>query len=333
MKVLVCGGAGFIGSHLCMALLESGNDVCVIDNLSTSKIDMLNRVEQLMKIGIQKYYHDLSDYCENTRVLDKFQPEVVFHLAGYKSISESQSNPCKYYENNLMCTMSLVKSMRDVGVRHMVFSSSASVYSAAAVSPIAEDELISPISPYGRTKQISELILEDMCKSEANWNIALLRYFNPIGAHNSGLLGEMNMERLSNIMPALINVAGGVERELQVYGNDYETADGTCIRDYIHIMDLVEGHIRALYLSKPNDGVSKINLGTGYGVSVLQLIRAFEEATGKKIPYRFAARRSGDRAVVFANVDRARQLLGWKAKRSIHDMCIDAWRFHVKNKQ
>ena len=324
MNILVTGGAGFIGSHTCVALLEAGFSVIVADNLSNSSADALERVKVITGKELIFYQVDVTDAAAVEEIFANHPLGGVIHFAGYKAVAESVEKPLDYYYNNTVSTMVLAKACLKHGVKRFVFSSSATVYGENKV-PFVETMELKPANPYGRTKVVSEQILSDVARSEKSWAVALLRYFNPVGAHESGLIGEAPTGIPNNLMPYITQVASGRLEKLRIFGNDYPTPDGTGVRDYIHVCDLAEGHLRAL--EKLTPGVHIYNLGTGRGTSVLQLVKAFEEANGIKIPYEFAPRRPGDIAESYADVTKARHELGWSARRSIVDMCRDAWRF------
>lgn len=325
MNILVTGGAGFIGSHTCVALLQEGHNVIVADNLSNSSAETLDKVKQIAGKELIFYRIDVTDSAAVEAVFDAHPLDGVIHFAGLKAVGESVEKPLDYYYNNTVSTMVLAGACRKYGVKRFVFSSSATVYGENKVPFVETMELRAPASPYGWTKAISEQILTDVARSEPGWAVALLRYFNPVGAHESGLIGEAPSGFPNNLMPYITRVASGKLAKLRIFGNDYPTVDGTGVRDYIHVCDLAEGHLRALDRLTP--GVHIYNLGTGRGTSVLQLVKAFEEANGIKLPYEFVARRPGDIAESYADVTRAREELGWAARRNIIDMCRDAWRF------
>jgi UDP-glucose 4-epimerase len=333
LRVLVTGGAGYIGSHACIELLEAGYKVVVIDNLSNSKSDSLSRVEELTGKDIQ--FH-LADLCNAEAVDLLFRQEkidAVIHFAGLKAVGESVQMPLRYYQNNVGGTANLLESMNKRGVRDIVFSSSCTVYGAPETLPLREDCPLQAVNPYGQTKLTIEYMLKDLAVSDPAWNISILRYFNPVGAHASGEIGEDPLGIPSNLMPFITKVAVGELEELSVWGNDYDTPDGTCIRDYIHVVDLAKGHINALKKLEDNPGLMIHNLGTGQGYSVLDVINGFEQATGLKIPYRIAGRRPGDAPAVYAEPSLAERELGWKAEMGIEAMCRDAWNWQQKNPQ
>ncbi|MEL7568054.1 MAG: UDP-glucose 4-epimerase GalE [Dehalobacterium sp.] len=325
MNILVAGGAGYIGSHTCVALLEAGHAVIVADNLCNSKAETLDRIKQIAKKEIIFYRVDVTDETAVNYIFANHLIDGVIHFAGLKAVGESVSKPLAYYFNNIVSTMTLAKLCRQYGVKRFVFSSSATVYGENEVPFKESMPLLPTTNPYGETKAISERILTDIVKANPDWSVALLRYFNPVGAHESGLIGEAPNGIPNNLMPYITQVAKGKLEKLRIFGNDYNTVDGTGIRDYIHVCDLAEGHVAAL--DKLTAGVHIYNLGTGHGVSVLQLVKAFKEANGLDLPYEITGRRPGDIAECYADVSKAERELGWKAKRDLVDMCRDAWRF------
>ena len=330
-KVLVTGGAGYIGSHACVALIEAGYEVVVLDNLCNSSLIALQRVENICG-GVPLYIEgDIRDrHCLN-QIFQTHEISSVLHFAGLKAVGESVSMPLEYYDNNVTGSLVLLAAMQQAGVSKLVFSSSATVYGDPVSVPIRENFALAPTSPYGRTKLMVETILADWQVANADWSIARLRYFNPVGAHPSGLIGEDPQGVPNNLMPFVAQVAVGQREKLFVFGNDYATADGTGVRDYIHVMDLVEGHVVALdYISK-HRGLHTINLGTGNGVSVLDMVSAFERASGKPVPFEFVERRPGDIATCWADPGLAKDLLQWNASRSLTQMCEDAWRWQSGN--
>lgn len=331
MQILLTGGAGYIGSHTCVELLNSGYDVVVADNLSNSNVESLKRVKQITGKDVKFYKADILDKKAMRKIFKKNKIEVVIHFAGLKAVGESNQIPLKYYENNISGTVALCEVMNEFGCKKMVFSSSATVYGVAEKMPLTEDMPLGAINPYGRTKLFIEDILRDLCKSDNEWSVALLRYFNPIGAHESGLIGEDPKGIPNNLMPYVAQVAVGRLKELSVFGNDYDTVDGTGVRDYIHVVDLARGHVKAVDYVAGTLGCEAINLGTGNGVSVLQLVEAFKKASGVDVPYKIVERRAGDPAKVYANADKAKKLLGWEAEFGIEQMCKDSWNWQSNN--
>ncbi|MFO7963162.1 MAG: UDP-glucose 4-epimerase GalE [Desulfobacterales bacterium] len=331
MAVLVTGGAGFIGSHACLCLLEAGCEVVVVDNLSNSKKQSIRRVSECTGKPIGFYEADLRDTSGMTAVFRENKIDTVLHFAGFKAVGESVEFPMKYYENNISGTLALCEVMAAHGVHDLVFSSSATVYGDPPKVPIIEDFPLAPTNPYGRSKRFIEQILEDIHLSDNSWNIALLRYFNPVGAHPSGCIGEDPNGIPNNLMPFICQVAAGKREKLFVFGDDYPTPDGTGIRDYIHVMDLAKGHLQAIEKLGEHPGVVTFNLGTGKGYSVLDVVRAFEKASGKELPYQVVKRRPGDIAVCYTDPTKAGRELGWRAELGIDDMCRDAWRWQAAN--
>jgi len=325
MNILVTGGAGYIGSHTCVALLQAGHRVTVADNLCNSKAGAIERIKQITNKEVTFYRIDVTDEKAVERVFAGHEIDGVIHFAGFKAVGESVGKPLEYYYNNTVSTMVLAKLCLKYGVGRFVFSSSATVYGENKVPFVETMALLPATNPYGETKAISEKILMDTANANPGFAVSLLRYFNPIGAHESGLIGEAPSGVPNNLMPYITQVAKGKLEKLRVFGDDYSTVDGTGVRDYIHVMDLAEGHVAAL--NKLTPGVHIYNLGTGQGTSVLQLVRAFEKANGIKVPYEITDRRPGDIAECYADAGKANNELGWTAKRSILDMCRDAWRF------
>jgi UDP-glucose 4-epimerase len=333
MHIIVTGGAGYIGSHTCLELLNAGHEVTVIDNLCNANLEGLRRVEELTGKSIRFFKTDLLDQEAVDRVF-KESPDAsaVIHFAGLKAVGESVEKPLLYYHNNLTGTINLCRVMQDNEVKKIVFSSSATVYGDPASVPITEDfPLLACTNPYGRTKSMIEDILRDIHVADPSWNIALLRYFNPVGAHESGRIGEDPNGIPNNLMPYISQVAVGKLKKLAVFGNDYPTPDGTGVRDYIHVVDLALGHLRALEKLEENPGVVTYNLGTGHGYSVLDMVKAFEKASGRKVAYTIAPRRPGDIAQCYADPSLAERELGWKALRGIEEMCTDTWRWQSQN--
>ena len=332
MKILVTGGAGYIGSHTCVELLEKGMEVVVVDNLVNANPKSLERVQQITGKDLSFYQVDVRDRNELDKIFTKHDIDCVIHFAGLKAVGESVSMPLEYYDNNLNSTIVLCQTMREHGVKDIVFSSSATVYSSDNEVPLAEDSRTGMCTnPYGWTKYMNEQILRDTAKAVDDWSVSLLRYFNPIGAHSSGLIGEDPRGIPNNLMPYISQVAVGRREKLSVYGNDYDTHDGTGVRDYIHVVDLARGHVAAIEYMVKNRGESVFNLGTGTGYSVLDMVKAFEKASGVAIPYQIVDRRPGDIGTVYASPDKSAQLLGWKAQYTLEDMCRDTWAWQSKN--
>lgn len=327
MAVLVTGGTGFIGSHTVVELLEAGEDVIVIDNFYNSKPGVINAIQDITGKGFGFYEGDVSDKELLRKIFRECFIEEVIHFAGYKAVAESCQNPVMYYRNNIDTTLSLLEVMEEFGCRRLVFSSSATVYGIPDKVPVTEDSDLSAINPYGSTKLIIENMCRELCRADERWSIALLRYFNPIGAHESGKIGEDPNGIPNNLMPIILRVATGKNPILSVYGNDYPTPDGTCIRDYIHVVDLAKGHLAAIKSVRNNKGAIPYNLGTGNGYSVLDIINAFEKVNGVKVPYVIADRRAGDAAACYSDPTKANKELGWKAERGIEQMCRDAWNY------
>jgi UDP-glucose 4-epimerase len=331
MNVLVTGGAGYIGSHTCVELLEAGHEVVVVDNLANSKEESLRRVQALTGRSLTFHKVDLRDRTALDAVFSATPIDAVVHFAGLKAVGESVAKPLAYYHNNVTGTLMLCDVMRAHGVTDLVFSSSATVYGDPDEVPIQEDALLGPTNPYGRTKWMIEKILRDLYVADSAWNVALLRYFNPVGAHPSGRIGEDPSGIPNNLLPYIAQVAVGKLDELRVFGDDYPTHDGTGVRDYIHVVDLALGHLRALDRLRDDPGVMTYNLGTGHGYSVLDVVKAFERASGREIPYRITDRRPGDVATSYADPSKAERELDWKAERGIDEMCADVWRWQSQN--
>ena len=331
-KILVTGGMGFIGSETVISLIENGYEPVIVDNLSNSKKIVVDRIETVTGKRVPSYIVDVCDEEGLRKVFQEFKPEAVIHFAGLKAVGESVEKPLLYYQNNLLSSLTLLKVMKEFDCRNIVFSSSATVYGIPEHVPLVETDPVNhATNPYGETKVMIEHILADTQMAWPELNVALLRYFNPIGAHPSGLLGEDPNGIPNNLMPYITQVAIGKRDHLRVWGNDYPTPDGTGIRDYIHVVDLAEGHVATLKKLAQNPGLVIYNLGTGKGTSVLEMIHAFEEATGVKVPYQIYPRRSGDVAENYANCDKAYKELGWKAKYTVLDACRDAWNWQSKN--
>lgn len=331
MKVLVTGGAGYIGSHTCVELLNNGHDVIIVDNLSNSKPEVINRIKELTGKDFKFYKADILNKKEIDKIFKENNIEAVIHFAGLKAVGESVKIPLRYYYNNVTGTLVLCEVMQKHNVKKMVFSSSATVYGKPKTVPITEDFPLSATNPYGRTKLMIEQILRDVYVSDNDWSIALLRYFNPIGAHESGRIGEDPNGIPNNLMPYITQVAIGKRERLNVFGDDYDTHDGTGVRDYIHVVDLAKGHLKALEKVMSTKGVEAYNLGTGVGYSVLDVVRNFEKVTGKKIPYVITSRRPGDIDKCYADPTKACKELGWKAEKTLEDMCRDAWNWQRNN--
>jgi len=330
-KILVTGGAGFIGSHTCVELLGAGYGVIVLDNLCNSSEESLRRVQEITGKELVFAKADLLDAGAVDAVFDAHRFDAVIHFAALKAVGESTQVPLRYYHNNLTGTIILLETMKRHGVRDVVFSSSATVYGDPASVPITEDFPLGATNPYGRTKQMMEQVFRDVAAAEKGWRIVLLRYFNPVGAHESGRIGEDPRGIPNNLMPYVMQVAVGRLKKLSVFGNDWPTPDGTGVRDYIHVMDLAAAHVAALRALPQTKGCLALNLGTGKGYSVLEIVKAAEEATGKKIPCEITARRPGDIAACWADPSRAAQVLGWRATRSLAEMCRDAWHWQTQN--
>lgn len=333
MAIIVTGGAGFIGSHTCVELLNAGYEIVVVDNYYNANPKSLERVKELTGKDFKSYECDIRDSEGMDKIFKENKIDAVIHFAGLKAVGESCQKPIEYYDNNIGGTLKLCDVMRNNGCKNIVFSSSATVYGMKNVSPLKETmKTGGTTNPYGTTKYMIEIILEDIYKSDNEWNVTLLRYFNPIGAHESGRIGENPSGIPNNLMPYITQVAIGKRPFLSVYGNDYDTPDGTCIRDYIHVVDLADGHVKAVNnILDGKKGVQIFNLGTGKGYSVLDIVKAFSKAYGKELPYKIAPRRPGDLAVCFSDPTKAKEVLGWEAKRGIDDMCRDSWNWQSKN--
>lgn len=330
MTIMVTGGAGYIGSHTCVELVREGYSTVIFDNFCNSRKEVLNRIEQITGVSPAVVQGDVRDRDLLKDTMIKYQCSAVIHFAGLKSVSESVAQPIEYYDNNVLGTLKLVQAMQESKVRNLVFSSSATVYGEPVTLPFKEDHRLLPSNPYGRTKLMVEEMLEDLVRSSDSFNVAALRYFNPVGAHESGLIGEDPTGEPNNLMPCVAQVAVGRRPYLTVLGADYDTPDGTGVRDYVHVMDVAAGHLRALVCLE-KQRLIKVNLGTGQGTSVLQLAKAFSHASGKNIPIVYAPRREGDVARSYACPDLARQVLGWQAKRDLNDMCNDTWKWQSRN--
>ncbi len=331
MRILATGGAGYIGSHTCVELLQNGHEVVVVDNLQNSKYEAVRRVQEIAGRELVFHQADLRDKGELEKIFRRDKVDAVIHFAGLKAVGESTKMPLEYYQNNVTGTLVLCEVMRASGVKTIVFSSSATVYGNPKTVPITEDFPLSVTNPYGRTKLMIEEILGDLRVSDPSWNIAILRYFNPVGSHKSGKIGEDPHGIPNNLFPYIAQVAIGRLKEVSVYGNDYPTPDGTGVRDYIHVVDLASGHLKAIEKINGKSGLLVYNLGTGRGYSVLESIAAFAKASGKKIPYKITGRRPGDIATCYADPVKANRELGWQAARGIDEMCADLWRWQTSN--
>ena len=329
--ILVTGGAGYIGSHTCVELLDAGYNVIAIDNLVNSKQESLRRVQDITGKTLTFIECDLLDKAGLIHAFKEHAPSAVIHFAGLKAVGQSVEQPLLYYRNNVSGTATLLEAMNETGIKNIVFSSSCTVYGAPEELPIREDFPLFAVNPYGQTKLTIECMLQDLFASDPEWNVSILRYFNPVGAHPSGKIGEDPVGIPNNLMPYVTQVAVGQRDELSVFGGDYDTRDGTCIRDYIHVVDLARGHIKALEKLQESPGTIIHNLGTGQGYSVLEMVNAFEQATGKEIPYKIIARRHGDTTAVYADSRLANRDLNWKARLGLKQMCEDAWRWQSHN--
>lgn len=332
MAILVCGGAGYIGSHTCVELIKNGYDVVVADNLSNSSMEAVRRIEQITGSSIVFEEIDMCDKGALDALFIKYEIEAAIHFAGFKAVKESVEKPVMYYTNNLISTLNLLECMKKYGVNKLIFSSSATVYGDAETMPINEAMVVGgTTNPYGTSKYVIECILKDCCKANPELNVAVLRYFNPIGAHESGLIGEDPNGVPNNLVPYIAQVAVGKLEQVHVYGNDYPTPDGTGVRDYIHVVDLARGHVAALEKVNKECGLFICNLGTGRGYSVLEVIRSYEKACGKAIPYVIDSRRPGDIATCYADTQKAYEEMGWKAELTIEDMCASSWKWQNLN--
>ena len=333
MRILVTGGLGFIGSHTSVELLNEGMEVIIVDNLYNSKESVLDKIEQITNKKVKLYKKDLTDKEEVERIFNSEKIDAVIHFAGFKAVGESVREPLMYYSNNLISTINLLEVMKKHNVKNFIFSSSATVYGDQGLTKYAESVgRGKTTNPYGTTKAMIEKMLEDLYASDNTWNITILRYFNPVGAHESGLIGESPNGIPNNLMPYVMRVASKKLEILSVYGNDYPTPDGTGIRDYIHVVDLSLGHIKAIEYILKNKGIDEYNLGTGNGFSVLQLVKAFEKVNGIKVNYKITDRRAGDIDACYADSSKAKEILGWEAQKGIDEMCKDAYNFVIKNK-
>ncbi len=332
MRILVTGGAGYIGSHTCLELLNEGHEVVVVDNLVNSKSESLKRVQELTGRSLDFHEVDLMDETALNGVFETYNFDAVIHFAGLKAVGESVELPLRYYRNNLSGTLTLCEVMARHKMKNIVFSSSATVYGDPHTVPIKEDFPLSVTNPYGRTKLMTEEILKDLHTADSSWNVCLLRYFNPVGAHASGRMGEDPNGIPNNLLPYISQVAVGKLETLSVFGNDYPTPDGTGVRDYIHVVDLAKGHVKALGRFADNPGVITYNLGTGRGYSVLEMVKAFEKASGRSVPYKIVGRRDGDIPTCYADPSKSETELGWKAQKGIDEMCTDSWRWQSSNR-
>ena len=331
MNILVTGGAGYIGSHTAIELINEGYEVIIADNLCNSSSIVIDRINKITGKKVKFYNVDTRDQKKLRKIFEENKIDAVIHFAALKAVGESVEKPLDYYNNNLVNTITVLELMREFGVDKFVFSSSATVYGSPKSCPIKEDFPLSTTNPYGNTKLMIEDILRDICKVNKDFNVAILRYFNPIGAHESGLIGEEPNGIPNNLMPYITKVAIGQLKELSVFGDDYDTPDGTGVRDYIHVVDLAAGHVKALEKLNQNPGLVTYNLGTGRGYSVLDLVKAFEKASGVKIPYKIVGRRAGDIAMCYADPTKAEKELGWVAKYDVNKMCKDSWNWQSKN--
>lgn len=327
MRILLTGGAGFIGSHTAVEMTQAGHDVVIFDNFCNSDATVLDRLETILGKRLAFEEGDIRDYDRMREVLEKHQIEAVVHFAGLKAVGESCEKPLEYFDNNITGTLVLLQAMKSLGIKRIIFSSSATVYGTPQYLPLDEKHPLSVTNPYGRTKLQVEEILSDLCASDAQWSAVCLRYFNPIGAHESGLIGENPRGIPNNLLPYVARVAAGQLEALQVFGNDYDTPDGTGVRDYIHVVDLAKGHVLAAQYALTHTGWIAINLGTGIGYSVLDIVKAYEKACGKPVPYKIVARRPGDVASNWADPKLAKELLGWEAQYTLQDMCEHSWNF------
>ena len=330
-KILVTGGAGYIGSHTVVELVAAGYEAIIVDDLSNGSVQVLDRLKSITGREISFYQGSVADKGFMNRVFEENHIDAVIHFAAYKAVGESVQEPLKYYENNVGGTIALLEVMKENKVDHIIFSSSATVYGMNNISPLTEDLPTSATNPYGYTKLMMEQILTDLARAHSDWSVTNLRYFNPIGAHESGMIGEAPNGIPNNLMPYITQVAVGKLQELSVFGNDYDTHDGTGVRDYIHVVDLAKGHVLALKHNLENKGVAVFNLGTGIGYSVLDMVKAFENVNGVKVPYAIKERRPGDVATCYADASKANDILGWKAEKTLQDMMRDSWRWQSSN--
>ena len=333
MAILITGGAGYIGSHTCVQLLAAGHEIVVVDNLSNSSVESLNRVKRISGKFFEFVEADIRNEAAMRALFKAHAITAVIHFAGLKAVGESAEKPLLYYDNNVAGSLTLFAVMREFDVKTIVFSSSATVYGDPASTPVKEDFPLSTTNPYGRTKLMLEDILRDLYAADTTWRIGLLRYFNPIGAHHSGTIGEDPNGIPNNLLPYVSQVAVGRLSKLRVFGNDYATHDGTGVRDYIHVMDLADGHVKTLAYLLKNEAIITVNLGTGVGYSVLDVVNAFAKVSGKLVPYEFLPRRAGDVAINYADASKAMSLLGWQATRNLEQMCADTWKWQSHNPQ
>jgi UDP-glucose 4-epimerase len=329
--ILVTGGAGYIGSHTCIELARAGQEFAVVDNFSNSTPEVLDRMAQIIGRPVRWHEGDIRDSAALDQIFAEHSVSAVLHFAGLKAVTESISRPIDYFDCNVHGSIALMGAMQRAGCKTLVFSSSATVYGPEQPMPVAEDAPCAVSNPYGRTKLVVEDLLHELGRSDPQWRIATLRYFNPTGAHPSGLIGESPLGTPSNLMPLVCQVAAGIRPVVQVFGDDYPSPDGTGVRDFVHVMDLAEGHVAALDFLTRNSARIVVNLGTGHGTSVLEVIRAFERISGRRVPYEIVPRRAADIGISFADASLARELLGWVAKRDVDDMCRDAWRWQAAN--
>ena len=334
MAILLPGGAGYIGSHTAVELLNADKEIIIVDNFSNSKPEVLNKIKQITGKDFKFYELDCLDRKALEKVFEENDIEAVINFAGFKAVGESVKKPIEYYMNNITGALTILEVMKEHNCKKFIFSSSATVYGEPEKIPLTEEcRTGGTTNPYGTTKLFIEQILQDVYKSNKEWDICILRYFNPVGSHESGLIGEEPQGIPNNLMPYVVRVASGQLKELSIFGNDYNTPDGTGVRDYIHVVDLAKGHLKALEkLEKENSGLYIYNLGTGIGYSVLDMVKAFEKATGKKVPYKIAERREGDIAICYANSEKAKKELGWAAEKTLEDMCKDSWNY-IANKE
>ena len=330
MTVFVSGGAGYIGSHTCVELLAANHDIVVADMLCNSDMAAIEGVKTISGRDFPFYQGDVRDETLLDEIFSSHKIDCIIHFAGHKAVGESVKIPAEYYDNNINSTLALCKIMKKHGVSKLIFSSSATVYSADNPMPLTEAAALGAINPYGRSKLMCEQILRD-CAAAEGWSVVLLRYFNPVGAHPSGIIGENPRGVPNNLMPYIVQVAAGQQKELKIFGNDYDTPDGTGVRDYLHVVDLAQGHVQAINYSTQNTGCHVFNLGRGCGVSVLDMVEAFKRVNGVDVPYVVAPRRAGDNAVTYADPTKAQKLLGFMAQKTLEDMCADAWRYQLNN--